>query len=350
MAKKLKIGVIGCGTIGTVHAERYAKSPQAELVYLVDLIEDKAKKLAAATGAKSVATDYRKILAEVDAVSVCLPNDLHCPVSVEALKAGKGVLCEKPIALNLSQAREMQAEAKKAGRLLAIGVVNRFNDNVNLVKDAISSGKLGQVYHSSFMFKAYRSIPGLGGWFTTKKRAGGGVMIDWGVHFIDLVLYCLGFPEPRKAFGVAHARLGKNLKEYAYLSMWAGPPDFAGVCDVEEWVSGTVTTSGPTLSFEGAWAQNVDGPAMYLDFLGDKGGIRLNYGQGFTLYSNQDGTLYETKQQRIPTDMFQKEIDCFVDCALSGKPSPAHIDTVIASQKVIDGIYASAEKGAEVAL
>ncbi len=347
---KLRIGVIGCGTIGTVHAQRYANCPQAELAWLVDLVEDKAKKLASIHGARNTGTDYRKMLSEVDAVSVCLPNDLHCPVTVEALKAGKHVLCEKPIALNLKQATEMQAAAKKAGRLLAIGVVNRFNDNVNLVKSSIASGKLGEVYHANFFFKAYRSIPGMGGWFTTKSRAGGGVMIDWGIHFLDLVMYCLGFPEPKKAFGVAHARLGRNLKDYAFLSMWAGPPDYSGVCDVEEYVSGLVKTSGPSLSFEGAWAQNVDAPAMWLDFFGDKGGIRLNYGQSYTLYTYQDGTLYETKPQRAPSDMFQKEIDSFVDCALHGRESPARIDTVIASQRIIDGFYASAEKGTEIAL
>jgi len=350
MADKLRIGVIGCGTIGTVHAERYSKCAQAELSYVVDLERAKAEKLAASFGAKNVATDYRQILDKVDAVSVCLPNDLHCPVSVEALKAGRHVLCEKPIALNLDQATQMQAEARKAGKLLAIGVVNRFNDYVNLVRSEIASGALGELYHVSFSFKAFRSIPGLGGWFTTRKRSGGGVMIDWGIHYLDLALYCIGSPQPKRISGVAHARLGRNLKEYAYLSMWAGPPNYGGVCDVEEYVSGLLRTSGPTVAFEGAWAQNIDAPATFLDFLGDKGGIRLHYGKGYSLYSHRDGTLYETAPQRTVTDMFQNEIDSFVECALTGAKSRAHVDSVIASQRIIDGFYASAASGREMDL
>ncbi len=351
MSRKLKVAVIGCGSIGSVHAERYAKCDRAELGWLVDIVPQKAAALARTHGVANVTADYHEALQDpsVDAVSVCLPNDLHCPVTLDCLRAGKHVLCEKPIALDLGQAERMRAQAKSSSRQLAIGVVNRFNDYVNLVRATIAEGTLGELYHVSFTFKGYRSIPGLGGWFTTKSRSGGGVMIDWGIHFLDLVLYCTGFPVPRSVSGVAHGRLARNLKDYAFLSMW-GTPDAAGVCDVEEYASGVVRTSGPSIAFEGAWAQNVDAPSMVIDFLGDQAGIRLAYGGTYTLYTTRNGTLYETRSQRTASDMFLGEISSFVDCCLEGRTSPAHIDSVIVGQKIIDAFYESARAGAEVRL
>jgi predicted dehydrogenase len=352
MAKKLRVAVIGCGNIGEVHAQRYAACPQAELAYVADIVPEKARKLADTLHVPHAVTDYHEALRDssVDAVSVCLPNDLHCPVTLDSLQAGKNVLCEKPIALNMDEAGRMSAAGKKAGKLLAIGVVNRFNDYVNLVRDEIKGGSLGTLYHVNFSFKAYRSIPGLGGWFTTKKRSGGGVMIDWGIHFLDLVMYCIGAPAPRSVSGVTHSQLAKNMDEYTFLSMWARPQNVEAAYDVEEYASGLVRTTGPTISFEGAWAQNVNAPAMWIDFFGDKGGIRLNYGKEYTLYTARNGALYETKSQKSDTDMYQNELNDFVDCCLTGRASRAQIDSIIVSQKIIDAFYRSAETGKEVQL
>jgi predicted dehydrogenase len=347
---RIKCAVIGCGAIGTTHAERYSKSTQAELAAVVDLLPDRAKALAAKHNVPAALTNYRKMLRDpsIGAVSVCLPNDLHAPVTIDCLRAGKHVLCEKPIALNLKQAEAMRAEARRRRRTLAIGVVNRFNDNVNWIRDMIAAGDLGKVYHVHTMFKAHRSIPGLGGWFTTKGRSGGGVMIDWGVHFIDLIMYCLGVPKPLSVSGVAHARLGAKPREYAYTSMWAGPPRYEGVCDVEEYVSGLLRTSGPSVAFEGAWAQNIGEGAMFIDFLGEKAGIRLAYGGNFTVYGHKNGRLYKTEPAMRVGDMFLAEIDGFLRSAATGKPCAADIDAVLPTQRVLDGFYRSAKAGREV--
>ena len=346
----LGVGVIGCGAIGSVHAECYAKAPGARLLAVVDLLPQKAKQVAERWDVPVAIEDYRELLtrSDIGAISVCLPNHLHCPVTLDCLRAGKHVLCEKPIALNLEEARRMQQEARERHRLLAIGVVNRFNEYVRLVRKTIQGGQLGRVYHVSFLFRNYRSIPGLGRWFTDRKLAGGGVMIDWGVHFLDLVLFCLGFPRPLSVSGVAHAVLGREPRKYVYTSMWAGPPEYRGVCDVEEYVAGLLRTEGPSIAFEGAWAQSVDEKAMHIDFHGEKGGIRLQYGKEFTLYSAHDGVLYETKPTTTVGNMYQAEIDSFVQCASRGKESPAAIQTVLMTQHIIDLFYASAKVGKEL--
>ncbi|NLL83590.1 MAG: Gfo/Idh/MocA family oxidoreductase [Lentisphaerae bacterium] len=347
--KKLNVAIIGCGAIGSTHAQHYSKSPYGKLTAFVDIIPERARSFAEQYGGEAY-EDYRKMLKDpsIDAVSVCLPNVLHAPVTIAALKAGKHVLCEKPIAISATQAESMSAAAKAAGKTLAIGVVNRYNSNVNWIRDMIAAGDLGEVYHVHTQFRAHRSIPGLGGWFTTKEKSGGGVMVDWGVHFIDLIMYCLGVPQPLSVSGVAHARLGAKPRDYAYTNMWAGPPNYKGVCDVEEAVSGLVRTSGPSIAFEGAWAQNIGEGAMLIDFLGEKAGIRLTYGGSFTVYSHKDGRLYKTEPSMRAESMFQVEIDSFLQSAASGKPCASDIDAVIPTQKVLDAFYRSAKAGREV--
>ena len=348
--KKMNCAVIGCGAIGSVHADHYSKSVRAKLAAVVDIVPERAQALAAKHNVPAALTNYRTMLKDpsIEAVSVCLPNDLHAPVTIDCLRAGKHVLCEKPIALNIRQAEAMWKEARLRRRMLAIGVVNRYNDNVNWIRDLIAGGELGDVYHVNTVFKAHRSIPGLGGWFTTKARSGGGVMIDWGVHFIDLILYCLGVPKPVSVSGVAYSKLGAGLDDYAYINMWAGPPRCDGVCNVEEYASGLLRTDGPSVSFEGAWAQNIDEGAMFIEFLGDKAGIRLAYGGAFTICSHKDGRLYKTAPTQRVGDMFQTEIDAFLQSAATGKPCASAIDAVLPTQKVLDAFYRSARTGREV--
>lgn len=185
MADKINVAVIGCGTIAnSAHLPCYKANDQVNIKYLVDILPEKAeaakKKFELADAV--VLTDYREILSdpELQAVSVCLPNYLHAPVTIDFLDAGKDVLCEKPISVSLECAKQMKHHADENGRILNIGVVNRFNTSVNKIKQMIEAGKLGELYHIYCSFRAFRSIPGMGGWFTQKELSGGGVLIDWG--------------------------------------------------------------------------------------------------------------------------------------------------------------------------
>ena len=350
MSKKMRCAIIGCGTIGNTHANHYAASPHGDLVTVCDIIKDKATAFAAKYNVPTAVKGYKAILADntIDTVSVCLPNHLHESVSIACLNAGKHVLCEKPIALNMKQAANMQTAAKRNKKLLAIGVVNRFHDNINYIKGMIDRGELGEVYHVFASLRAHRSIPGLGGWFTTKRKSGGGVMIDCGVHYIDLILYCLGFPKAKSISGAAYAKLARNMKDYAFTSMWAGPPNYDGVCDVEESFTALLRTAGPNISMEGAWARNIGVTETYIDFLGTLGGVRLQYGGDFVVYSHKDGVLFETKPSVPQKNMFQNEIDDFLQCARTGRKSRADINSVIGTQKILDAFYLSAKKNREV--
>lgn len=350
MEKKLDIGIIGCGNIGRTHAASIAKAGNCRVTACCDIDPAALATFGDTYKVERRTRDYRELLGwtGIDAVTVGLPNALHAPVTIDALRAGRHVFCEKPIALNCTEAEAMAAASREAGKRLMIGVVNRWSDSINRIKGIVSRGEIGEVYQVNVMFKSFRSIPGLGGWFTDKARAGGGVMIDWGVHFIDLVLYILGGPTVKAVSGKGFGVLARKPKDYRYIDMWGGPPLAGGVCDVEEYASGIIRTSGAFITFEGAWAQNINERAMYVDFLGSRGGIRLDYGAGFTIYGQAEDYLFETKPMAKDSDFFVNEFRGFAEAVLGGTPSRADIGAVLPVQKVLDMFYASSREDREV--
>lgn len=353
----MKIGIIGCGNIANSwHIPSYLNNEKAEIKYFCDIILERAKKAVSDYGCGIAVKDYKEVLAdhEVEAISVCTPNHMHSVISIDALKAGKNVLCEKPAARVYSEALEMQKAQHESGKILNIGVVNRFNNGVNKIKELIDSGELGEVYQVYVSFRKHRSIPGLGGDFTNSAVAGGGVTIDWGVHFFDIVMYCCGDPKVKTVSAEKFCKLGNPINEYIYTNMWAGPPKSDGVCDVEEGVAGMIRTEGPVVTFNGAWAQNIGEDEMFIDFIGTKGGIRLNYTENFVLYGTKNGMLTKTdfdmKDGMSFASMFQNEIDCFIDCVENGKILDSHIDKNIITAEMMDAIYRSAEEHKEIVL
>ena len=351
---KVKIAVIGCGTIANgAHIPSYTANPDCEILYFCDIIPERAEKAAKEYGSGKVVEDYREILKdpEVDAVSVCTPNNVHAPISIDFLRAGKHVLCEKPAARTYKEALEMQKVCNETGKILVIGVVNRFRQGVIRIKELINDGELGDVYQVYASFRSHRSIPGLGGAFTTKEIAGGGVLIDWGVHYLDLLMYCTGDPLPKTVTGQVHSVLGKNMEEYAYTGMWAGPPDYSGTYDVDDFVTAIIKTEGPTITINGAWAQNIGKDESYIDFLGDKAGVRLDYFGQFVLYGQKGDSLTKIEfdfKNGGHDAAFQNEIDSFVRAVKTGEKLPSHIDTVVITAKIMQAIYDSSETGKEI--
>ena len=350
----MKVAIIGCGTIANAaHIPAYMKNPDVEIKYFCDVVLERAQAAVEKYGCGTAVSDYRQVLAdpEIEAVSVCTPNNMHPVVSIDAMRAGKNVLCEKPAARTYAEALEMQKVQHETGKILNIGVVNRFNDSVNLIKKYIDGGKLGEVYHVYVSFRAHRSIPGLGGAFTTKAIAGGGALIDWGVHYLDIVMYCCGDPKPVTVSGETFCKLGKDMKNYAYKNMWAeNTKNLNGTYDVDDSVAALIRTEGPVINVNGAWAQNIGEAETYIDFMGDKGGIRLAYGSDFTVYTAEYGALVEYKPEFTMRNHFENEINAFVDCVRTGEKLPSHIDTVIITAKMMQAIYDSSDAHREIVL
>ncbi len=350
---KFKIGIIGCGSIAnSAHIPAYMKNEEAEIKYFCDIIPERAEKAVKDYGVGKAVVDYKEILAdpEVAAVSICTPNKMHSIITVDALRAGKDVLCEKPAARTFKEAEEMRIAQKETGRILNIGVCNRYNDGVNKIKEIIDSGALGDIYSVYVSFRSHRSIPGLGGAFTTKEIAGGGVLIDWGVHFLDIVMYCCGDPKAKTVSAECFGHLGKNIKDYTYVDMWAGPPIENGTFDVDDSVVGIIRTDGPTININGAWAQNIGENEMFIDFMGTKAGIRLQYGKDFVKYGTENGSLTKTEYKFSTTNMYENEINSFLNDIKTREITSSNIETHIITSKMMEAIYTSAAEHKEVEL
>ena len=342
----MKVAIIGCGTIANAaHIPAYLKNPDAEIKYFCDVVPERAQAAVEKYGCGTAVSDYHQVLAdpEIEAVSVCTPNNMHARISIDALRAGKNVLCEKPAARTYAEALEMQKAQHETGKVLNIGVVNRFNDSVNLIKKYIDDGRLGEVYHVYVSFRAHRS--------TTKAIAGGGALIDWGVHYLDIVMYCCGDPKPVTVTGEAFCKLGKDMKNYVYKNMWAeNTKNLNGTYDVDDSVAALIRTDGPVINVNGAWAQNIGESETYIDFMGDKAGIRLAYGSDFKVYTAEYGALVEYKPEFTMRNHFENEINAFVDCVRTGRKLPSHIDTVIITAKMMQAIYDSSDAHREIVL
>ncbi len=346
------IAVIGCGGIANAaHLPALQNMNDVRIKYGCDIIKERAgSSKEKFPKIETVITDYHEALVdpEVEAVFVLTPNYTHYPITMDALRAKKHVFCEKPITVNYALSLQMAEEAKKQDKLLNIGVCNRYHKSVEKIKEWVDAGKFGKIYNVNCSFRDFRCIPGLGGPFTTKAQSGGGVLIDWGVHFLDLILYILGNPALKTASCNAYSEMAKDMKAYKYTGMWAeNTADIEnGTNDVDDFVTGYIRTAGPSITFTGAWAQNVGKTEMYVDFLGDKGGARLTYGGHFEFWNG--ATLEsETPEYEIPSS-HACEDRAFID-ALTGKiKTRSYIDNVLDSAKLLDALYESSDKNREI--
>jgi predicted dehydrogenase len=196
------------------------------------------RKTAEEFGVKNVFTDYREMLSMdgIDAVSVCVPNHLHSTMAIDAFEAGKHVICEKPLAITPAEGEAMVAAGKKAGKLFMTAFNNRFRGDTQLLKKMIESGELGDIYYAKTGWIRRKGIPGMGGWFTTKAKSGGGPLIDIGVHVLDLAMWLMGNPKAVTVSGSTYAQFGPKGEG---LGGW-GHAEENGTFDVEDLAAGFI--------------------------------------------------------------------------------------------------------------
>lgn len=349
----IKVALIGCGNIFEEHIAAYKKCEDVEVVALCDINEKRLKEKGEKHGVKKLYTDKNKMFEEnkIDAVSICVPNYVHCECTLAALHAGCHVLCEKPMALNAAEAQLMEDEAKKAGKLLMIGFVRRHGNDCKILKEFINSGYFGDLYYAKATYLRRHGNPM--GWFGEKAKSGGGPLIDLGVHVLDLVRYLFGNPKPVSVYGVTFQKLFNrpDIKGYdRYISASSTPDD---VCDVEDLASVMVRfDNGCALSFEASFSLNIKEDTGTIELFGDKGGAKLS--PELELFSEVNGYMCDTTlktQTALSFDgLFYNEIRHFVDC-VCGKCetiAPAHDGVEI--MRILDAAYESAKTGHEVVL
>ena len=254
---KLRVGIIGVGFIATAkHLPGLASMPdEVEIVGFCDLKEDRAEKARRQFGAADayVTTDWRDIVSDesLDIVHVCSWNVTHREVTVAALRAGKHVMCEKPMAVTGEEAREMLAAAEASGRQLSVGYQYRWRQDSQFLRNVVDEGRLGEIYHARAHAVRRRGVP-TWGVFTDKSKQGGGPLIDLGTHALDLALWYMGNYEVASVTGAVFHKLGDKPG-----GNMGGPWDPAKF-DVEDSAFGWIRmTNGALIFLEASWALNV---------------------------------------------------------------------------------------------
>ncbi|RIX59434.1 gfo/Idh/MocA family oxidoreductase [Paenibacillus nanensis] len=349
---KIKIGIIGAGNIGGVHAQEFSKlSELCEITTITDAYLPLAQQKAAQYGIKTVAGSPEELIAssDVDAVVIGVPNQLHAPLAVQAIEAGKHVLLEKPMGINSEAARQILKASSGSDRIVMVGHQMRWEAVPMAIKEQVERGELGKIYTAKTGWFRRKGIPGWGTWFTRMDQSGGGPLIDIGVHMLDLALYLMGNPKPVSVYGATYAEFGPKRKG---IGTW-GRPDWNGHYDVEDLATALIKMEdGSTLSLEVSWAVHMDTDnTPFIHLMGTEGGASYKGGTGKLLTEKFDRPL-ETPLARPENDEGERArlSRHFLECIQSGKQPITSALSGYTNNLILDAIYESSRTGHEVIL
>lgn len=349
MSSTLKVAVIGLGGIAKVHMPGWAASPYTEVVAGCDIDEEILQKWGAEHGVKKLTTRPEDLFADpdIDIIDICTPNMYHAPQAVAALKAGKHVICEKPLAPTPAGVREMIAARDASGKLLMTAQHFRFSGSARAMKAEIETGALGDIYHARGWMLRRAALPSRSS-FTLKKHSGGGACIDIGVHILDLTLWLMGNPEPVAVTGVTKTRLANQPGAFG---IWGDIPD---EMDVEEFAAAFVRfKNDATLVLEISWMlhHNTAGEDMQVWLYGTKGG---SHWPGCEIYQTNNATRqqYNRTLQLTKNTVEPHALECmaFAEAIVNGAPSPVPAEQSLQVIRILDGIYRSQAAGGEIRL
>lgn len=341
----LRIGMVGAGNIGTnAHLPAYSHlTDKAKVVAIADINFERAKAAADKIGAQAFGS-VEEMLAgcEIDAVDICVWNRGHMDVAIAAANAGKAILCEKPMSDSLEHSLAMAEAVKKAGVPFMMAMVTRYGAEAQAAHKMQEEGRFGDIYFAKTAYTRRRGTPI--GWFTDKKRSGGGPVIDLGVHCIDRTWFLMGKPKPVSVSAATSYAIG-NFQTKG-IERWTAFDVGDGTFDTEDSASAYIRfENGAAMFAEAAWAQNGIGES-YVKLYGSKAGATFD---PLTVYGeNEEGYLSDDPVTVEPVDYFVAEIDHFIDCVENGKQPMSSLEDGVMLQRMLDGIYRSAALGKEV--
>ena len=356
--KKIRVGIIGCGGIAnSKHMPSLKREPRVEMVAFCDIIEERAQKAVTdfgVEGAKAY-TDYKEMLKDesIDVVHVLTPNRSHGPCTVDALYAGKHVLCEKPMAKTAEDARAMLKAAKETGKILSIGYQNRYRKDSVYLKKAIERGDLGEIYFAKAHAVRRRAVP-TWGVFTNEYEQGGGSLIDIGTHALDLTLWMMDNYKPKAVLGAAFHKLGKQTETGNAWGDW-DTENFTA----EDSCFGMITMeNGACIMLESSWALNTlqEGEAR-TTLCGTKAGADMQDGLRFnkadlgvlqTIRPSLDGkgvAFFDANSGPSSSDI---ECKTFYDAVIDGKELIVKPEQALVVTEILEAIYESNKTGKAV--
>ena len=351
----IRIGIIGCGGIANgKHLPALKKVEGVEMVYFCDIIRERAEQAAKAYGTPDakVCTDYKELLSDksIDVVHVLTPNRSHSFITVDALEAGKHVMCEKPMAINSEEAKKMVEAAKRTGKKLTIGYQNRQRADSLYVKQEAENGTFGDIYFAKATAIRRRAVP-TWGVFMNEYEQGGGPLIDIGTHALDLTLWCMDNYKPKYCVGTTYHKLGEVFPTGNAWGDWK-----SGELTVEDSAFGfIVMENGATIILESSWALNILDPREAITTLcGTAGGadmldgVRINgirngrqyvlkpdlNAGGVAFYDGAGNEDPAVREARLWIKAVREDTEPFV--------TPEQAYTV---SRILEGIYTSASTG-----
>jgi predicted dehydrogenase len=364
LSSAINVGIVGLGWPGERHAEALIASPLGNVYAACDLNADRLNAFAQLFAPNRLFTSYEDMLLdpELQAVVIGLPNALHFPFAQKALRAGKHVLCEKPPTMNAEQMRVLHEEARNRGLVYYFGRQMRFAPAMQAAKRVIAERRLGEIYFAETMWVRSRGTPtGLDGWFTDRSKAGGGAMIDLGVHAVDAAWYLMGTPQPRAVSAQTYQKFPQLVQ--------------GKVFDVEDNAYGMIRfENSATLLFKVCWAANLtdDIPPdpkrgrslLSTTVYGPKGSLKVtdvfNIGaetcpSPLALFEDHEGELVRTdlpvkdlRGDPLRAYEFAEQDQNFLRCIRGEESAVNSSSQAVQLMEILDAIYRSSQSGKEV--
>ena len=348
--KTLKVGIVGCGSIANgKHLPAMKRHGGFEIVAFCDLIQERAQKTKEEYGTEDarVYTDFQELVKEdLDAVYVLTPNNAHAPAAIAALKAGKNVMCEKPMAKTYAEAKAMVEAAKESGKLLTIGYQNRYRKDSTFLKRFCEDGEMGEIYFAKAHAIRRRAVP-TWGVFIDEEKQGGGPLIDIGTHALDLTLWMMDNYEPASVTGSTFRKLADQKETGNAFGDW-DPEKFT----VEDSAFGYIKMkNGAAIFLESSWALNsLEVDEAKTSLCGTKAGAdmkdglrinRVQYGRqciekpelrpgGVDFFVGEEGRPEDVEQQ-----VFYRAVAC-------GEPLVVQPEQAMVVTQILEAIYESA--------
>lgn len=348
MSKTIGFGFIGAGQIAHHAAKEVNQHEQSKVVAAFDPDADRLKKLCDEQDIPSAHKSAEELFANeaVDVVYVAVPNCFHAPLATEALRAGRNVILEKPFAMSYEEAEQVAAVARETGKTLLIGMNQRYNENAQKVRKLVQDGDLGEVYHAKAHWFRRSGIPRLGTWFGSRKMAGGGALMDIGVHLLDLCLFTMDNFEPVSVSGSTYTKFGnRGLGEGGW-----GYSDREGIpFDVDDFATALIKfKNGASVSLDVTWACHTEeNNRMDVQLYGTEAGAAVSPPRLFK--PGKEGEYDIVTELDVKLDkVYENRFHNIANHLLNDEPLLVTIEQALAVQKILDAVEQSSQTGREV--
>ena len=357
MERTVRIGIIGCGGIANgKHMPSLKKLNNVEMVAFCDIIPERAEAAKEKYGTPDAKTytDYKELLKDesIEVVHVCTPNRSHSFITVDALEAGKHVMCEKPMAINSAEAKKMIDAANRTGKKLTIGYQSRQRADSRYLKDEAEAGTFGDIYFAKAHAIRRRAVP-TWGVFLNEHEQGGGPLIDIGTHALDLTLWIMNNYKPKYCVGTSYHALNDQTDQGNAWGNW-DPEKFT----VEDCAFGfVVMENGATIILESSWALNItDTREAKTTVCGTKAGATQLKDEGVEINGVRNGRQYVFLPNMkaggaafydgsANPNMSELEAKQWIDAIVNDTQPCVLPEQAYCVTRILEGIYTSAKTG-----